>query len=465
MNDDISRVEQGLLPVVRVEGENLRWTMPERMAHYRVPGVSVAVMNDGRVEWARGYGYREVGKPMPIDTETAFDAASMSKLVTAFLVMQQVDAGALDLDTDVNTWLSGWKVPENDFTRARPVTLRRVLGHRAGLNLHGLGRVRGAAPVPSTLDIVYGRPPANNHPLQVERMPDTEVLYSGGGTTIAHLVLEAVTGRGFVELARDKVFTPLGLERTDFAQPIHPRLVQNAASGHLGDGSVQPDGWGYCPIVAAGGLATTPTDYANFMLEIRRAYHGESRLLGQATAVRMLNVPADGLGFFALGPLVKGSGPSLRFGHGGFHDDFKSDSSLYVASGKGAVVMINGGYTEELCSEVLNAVADTYGWPGYLAAPRRVAEVSESAIAALVGQYRIVSGYEPGDRIVIWREDGQLMAHMNPLPPVPVYALSETELFNRHRPHISRFERDARGAYTGLTILEDGVPVIRAVRA
>jgi len=465
MNDNISRVETGLLPVVRLAGEDRRWTLAERMAHYRVPGVSIAVMNGGRIEWARGYGVREAGRSEPVDPDTVFDAASMSKVVTAFLVMQQVDAGVLDLDADVNTWLSGWRVPENDFTRARPVTLRRVLSHRAGLNLHGLGRVAAGAPAPTTLDVLHGRPPAQNPPVEVKVPPDAQVLYSGGGTTIAQAVLEAVSGRSFVELARERVIGPLGMEHSGFEQPIHSGLLANRATGHLGDGTTKPGGWGSAALIGAGGLATTPSDYARFLLEIRRAHRGESPLLGQAAAAQMLTVPGDGLGFFALGPIVKGSGASLRFGHGGFHDDFKGESDLYLESGQGAVVMINGGYTEQLCFEVLNGVAGTYVWPGYLPAPRRAVELSEHTVAALVGEYRIVAGYEPGDRIVIWQEHGQLMAHMAPLPAVPVYALSDLELFNLERPHVSRLERDRNGAYVGMTILEDGVPMIRAVRA
>jgi CubicO group peptidase (beta-lactamase class C family) len=110
----------GLRPTQRVVGEDTRWTLAERMQHYCLPGVSIALLHGGAIEWAQGYGVIEAGGGRAVAPDTLFQAASMSKPLAAFLVMQQVQAGRLDLDRDVNDWLRSWRVPPNAFTAARP---------------------------------------------------------------------------------------------------------------------------------------------------------------------------------------------------------------------------------------------------------------------------------------------------------------------------------------------------------
>ncbi|MBZ4209622.1 MAG: beta-lactamase family protein, partial [Rhodoferax sp.] len=139
----MSQVEQalrdGLLPIVLVAGEHTRGRIDERLAQYGCPGVGVAVLEDGELAWSGGFGRLESGSERPVDADTVFAGASISKPLTATLVMQQVERGVLDLDVDVNHYLKAWRVPDNEFTRARPVTLRHLLSHRAGTTVHGFG--------------------------------------------------------------------------------------------------------------------------------------------------------------------------------------------------------------------------------------------------------------------------------------------------------------------------------------
>lgn len=150
MDDDvrIKAIENGILPIMRIAGQDERWPLTERMAHYDVPGVSIAVMRDGEIAWAKGYGLREKDKTGQVDEHTVFMGASTSKPVTGFLVMQMVERGVVSLDVDINRYLKRWQLPQNEFTRDVPVTLRNILNHTAGLTVNGWPVARGGGPCP-----------------------------------------------------------------------------------------------------------------------------------------------------------------------------------------------------------------------------------------------------------------------------------------------------------------------------
>ena len=132
VNDRIRRVESGLLPGVVLKGEaGIGADIRERMKFHKVPGVSIAVINNGKLEWARAYGIIEAGSSAPVTTMTLFQAGSISKPVAAAGALRLVDRGILSLDEDVNAKLRSWKVPESDFTKNEKVTLRRILSHTA----------------------------------------------------------------------------------------------------------------------------------------------------------------------------------------------------------------------------------------------------------------------------------------------------------------------------------------------
>jgi CubicO group peptidase (beta-lactamase class C family) len=126
----IDEVESKLTSPIMIEGaEQVFHSLAEQMEFYKVPGVSIAVINNGKIEWAKGYGLREAGKDLPVDVNTLFQAASISKSVTALGALHWVQKGTLDLDTDINNFLESWKIPDNEFTRSQPVTVRYLLCH------------------------------------------------------------------------------------------------------------------------------------------------------------------------------------------------------------------------------------------------------------------------------------------------------------------------------------------------
>jgi CubicO group peptidase (beta-lactamase class C family) len=406
--DRIAAVENGLRPAVRVRGRETLLRLADRMAHHRVPGLSVAVIDGGRIDWAKGYGVQDVDSRAPVTPETLFQAASISKPVAALAALRLVEAGRIDLDGDVNRWLTSWKLPENELTRERKVTLRGILSHTAGLTVHGFPGYPAGAALPRLPQILDGVPPAATAAVRVDRPPGQGFRYSGGGTTLMQQLLVDVTTRPFPELMRESVLRPLGMSRSTYEQPLPEPLHASAATGHDRTGRAVPGKWHVYPEMAAAGLWTTPSELALFALELQKAYAGRSRkLISEATAKAMLS-PQQGAPA-GLGPLLEGADESSRFLHGGSNEGFRCQLVAYLSRGQGAVVMTNSDGGAALVQELLDGIAAAYDWPGFLPAEKVVASVEPAAYERLVGQYqmsphRALEVRREGDRLfVLWR--------------------------------------------------------------
>jgi CubicO group peptidase (beta-lactamase class C family) len=329
------------------------------MEQHRVPGVSVAVVHDGRIDWAKGYGVREHGKPEGVDTSTLFQAASISKPVSAVVALRMVERNELGLDEDVNRKLKSWTVPENEFTNRRPVTLRGLLSHSAGLTMHGVPEFAADAELPTLVEILNGEFPAASEPVRLFAEPGTMYRYSGGGYIVLQILLTDVARRSFAPLARELVLQPAGMSSSTFEQPLPQHLRQNAAVGHLGNGTPLEGSWHTLPEQAAGGLWTNPTDLASFMLELWRSYHGHSdALLPQTLARLMLTRQIDD---FGLGLSLPSAGV-FRFQHGGGNAGYRCHMVLSVNQPNGVVIMTSGDAGEQVIWEVFGAIAHAYGW-------------------------------------------------------------------------------------------------------
>ncbi|MBC7790304.1 MAG: beta-lactamase family protein, partial [Anaerolineae bacterium] len=168
----IARVESGLRFPRTIKGRKVvRMRLDDRMRQLKVPGVSIAVVDSFRIAWARGYGVLEAGRASPVTTETLFQAASISKPVAALAALRLAQEGKLALDEDVNHRLTSWKVPENAFTAGKPVTLRRLLSHSAGLTVHGFMGYVANTPVPTVQQVLDGQSPANSAAIRVDTLP------------------------------------------------------------------------------------------------------------------------------------------------------------------------------------------------------------------------------------------------------------------------------------------------------
>lgn len=384
----LQRVITNLQAPVAVAGETAApMELRERMAHYRVPGVSIAVVDGGELAWARGFGIREAGTTDSVTAGTRFQAASISKPVAVTGMLRLVDEGRLDLDTDVNTYLTSWQVPASPFTASEKVTLRRLASHSAGLTVHGFPGYAVDSTRPSVVQVLDGVRPANTGPVRVDTVPGARWKYSGGGTTILQLVLSDVTGTPFTDFMASRVLTPLGMRQSSYAQPLAKEWETLAASGHRADGTMVPGHWHVYPEQAAAGLWTTPSDLMRWALGIDAARRGApGAILTQATAQEMLRVQA---GTFGLGPQLTNAGDSLRFSHGGSNEGYRAEVVFFPATGQGAAIMTNGDNGSALIAEILLALADEYRWPAFRPRSVRRFPMDTAALAAMVGTYEL----------------------------------------------------------------------------
>ena len=372
----IDRIENGLveftspkdlLRVGSVKSEDLR-KLADRMKHYHTPGVSMAVIKDFALDWAKPYGVLKTGGGRPVATDSYFEAASTSKLVTAAIVLHHVEKGILSLDEDINTYLKSWRLPENDFTRQRKVTLRLLMTHQAGLPTTNFPQKENAGD-PTLVQVLKGESPALNKPAVVEYVPGTKWQYSNIGYVVIQQILEDAIGKPFSQIARETVFEPLGMKNSTFIYPLDQKLQANEAWPHDAEGALREPGM--VPNAQAhGGLMTTPTDLALLTIELMRDYNCRSdRLLSQQMARRMftkvldldpamLGIPlGDGLGVF-----LYGEGDNLAFLHPGGNSPGMNCMLIgYPKTGRGAVVMTNGERGEILFMEIISAINREYG--------------------------------------------------------------------------------------------------------
>lgn len=385
----IARVEAGLAPHVMVGADAVTWTLEERLAHYKVPGLAIAVINGGKVEWSRQYGVRDAKSGRPVDATTLFQVASITKPVAATVALQLVEKGVLDLDRDVNSYLKSWKVPENEFTREQKVTVRRLLSHSAGLTVRGFGGYAAGQPVPSILQVLDGTPPANNDPVRVDLTPGTRYRYSGGGYTVLQLLVEDVTGRPLSELVDEMILTPAGLTHSSIADPLPARLAGLRASGHGRDGVPFPGRSFLRGGSACCGLWTTASDLAGFAVETQRALRGESSALMKQATAKAMSTPT-GSESMGLGWALARHGDAVYLNHGGGNPGFSSFLIFHPTAGYGVAIVTNSDNGGGLAQEIVRSVAHEYGWEGIR--PQRFASAD-----ALVDEIRRSRHADPED--------------------------------------------------------------------
>jgi len=341
-------------------GRTVFATIEERMDLYRVPGVSIAVLQNGRIAWAKAYGVLQTGSQDAVDVETAFSVGSISKVVAAAMTLSLVETGKLNLDVDVNTYLRGWKVPSNAYTEQQVVTLRHILSHTAGLNVHGFKDFQPGEELPSTLDILLGRTPAKNRPVTIEFVPGAYQRYSGGGTTVAQLLIEESAELSFVAAAEKLILEPLGMKRSTFENPV-PVDFANIAKAHDRNGEPRalPRGWEAMPEMAASGFWTTPSDLGLLMIALIESHQGQKTetLLSQETAEDMMTKVEPGT--YGLGPRIMDHG---LFAHGGSNDSYKAFMMAHLGTGNGIVVFTNGANGERLGKELVETMKRLEGW-------------------------------------------------------------------------------------------------------
>lgn len=334
----------------------------ELMDRFNVPGVSIAVIHDFEVHWAKGYGVADVETGAPVDVETLFQAASISKPVAAMAVLRAVQDGLFTLDDDINTILTSWQLDGEGFTTERPVTPRGLTSHTSGLgDGFGFPGYAPGAPLPTVVQILNGEAPSNVRRVFMERPPMTLMEYSGGGVTVMQLALSDARGRQFADIMRDDVLAPIGMTRSTYEQPLPPALDANAARAHDGEGRSRGPKWHVYPEQAAAGLWTTPTDLARFVIEVQKSALGRSNRVLRRDLVQEMLSPV-GVGDYAVGFSVSKQGQGWYFSHGGSNWGFRAIVMGHRVKGYGLAIMTNADRGGGVMSELARRIQRAYDW-------------------------------------------------------------------------------------------------------
>lgn len=440
----INRIEHGLFAATRmVEQRERKASLLDQMAHYEVPGVSIAVIHQDRIEWARGYGVQDVETREPVTPDTLFQAASISKPVSATAVLRLVEAGRLDLDEDVNTYLRSWQMPANGAWQPR-VTLRLLLCHGAGTTVHGFPGYPRDAEVPTLLQVLDGGLHVNTDPIRVNALPGTQFRYSGGGYCIVQQVLMDVTGQPFPQLMRELVLEPVGMRQSTFEQP------QTAATGHRPGAKAVSGKWHIYPEMAAAGLWTTPSDLARFALALQHAWAGRSNdFLSQETVRDMLTPQVES--FSGLGPRLDGQGDSARFSHTGGNEGFRCIVEAYVHGDIGAAIMTNADEGFSVIEGVLPALAREYQWPDYLPKEGALFAKEPATSDAYVGEYEL----KPGFTFIVIKKVDQLFLQPTGQSALALYREDDTSyVFHEINAEVA-FVKDDQGEVTELVFKQN----------
>ncbi|MGM9480097.1 serine hydrolase domain-containing protein [Roseateles sp. NT4] len=430
------------MPSVVFEGETQAQRLSARMAEQHVPGLGVAVIRAGRLDWAAVYGVRAVGKPA-VSCRTLFQAGSLAKPATVLAALRLADAGRLDWDRDVAALLRGVQLPAGKQSAEHPVTLRKLFAHTAGITPGGYPGYAQGGPVPSLVDIVTAAPGTNTPRVEVLDTPGANLRYSGGGYTLAQIAMQDTQGLAFEPLMRRWLFEPAKMRVATFALQSPGADV---AEGHADSGAAVPGGWLHLPESAAAGLWSNASDLALLLTEVWKGYHGHSAVFRQASLRKLLDTPPiDG---HVYGFRVVGEGDQRLLVHYGGTTGYNAGMAINLRTGDGAVYLANGEGGRGLGNEVLVAVSHLYGWPQFHETRVRRASLDSAAVAGLGGRYAFGAS---GPRVVVEQTQAELtlvFPNGDRYLLTPIEASEPLQFIHAGRGVRAGFQRGAAGVVT-----------------
>ena len=414
----ISQVENNLIPFVPVK--NFKgWNITDRMKYYNVPGVSIAVIKDFKIDWAKGYGLADTIKKIKVTTETMFSAGSISKFVMAVAALKMVENGQIELEQPINNYLSSWKIAENDFTKKTPVTLRMLLSHSAGTSQTSYFGFTPTQNLPTIVEILSGAKIAETRPVVVNSEPNKEFRYSGGGSIIAQLALTDVSKKSFTTLTQQLLFDKLGMKNSTFAQPL-PAKYLNQSSGAYSSASWFKGMPYVYPQQAAAGLYSTPTDLARLFIDVQKSYAGKGKILRQQTTKKMFTAQQNvsdgsykeqiGIGPFLMQRTDNKDPDGEYFEFTGVNAGFLAYGIGSITKGNGVIIMLNSGDdVNGLGKEIRRAVAKQYNWTNFLPATIEPVQLSDTELEKFVGRYRMATN----EVLYLRKEQNYLVENIN----------------------------------------------------
>lgn len=376
-------IENNLLPAHYLKGGEIKKTIVQMMAEEKIPGVSLAFIDKGEISWVKTFGFSNLQDSVKVTPKTVFNGASLSKPITAVAALRLVEQEVLDLNEEVNNKLKGWKVPENSFTETEKVTLKRLLGHSAGFGRYVQSAVLPNQALPTITQMLAGEKPSVDPPVQVVYVPGQKQVYSNPGYSVVEKLMEDATGQNFEVVLDELIFGPANMKQSTFEQPVPDEFKKLIATGYSSDLTAYP--YKLFPYKAAGGIWTTPTDLAKFLIALFKDHYSETNIiLSKKMTDSVFAKTSARLGF---AKIYDDTGEGVLIEHWGSNTGFTSYMVASVAKKQGLIIMTNSDNGIRLMSYIARSVALAYDWEFLQPRVFEPITLKESDLKPFVGKF------------------------------------------------------------------------------
>ena len=438
-----------------------KYNILDRMKFYKIPSVSIAVINNGKIEWTKTYGYADIEMKRLANKTTLYQVASITKSVNGLGIMKLVQDGKLSLTNDIRNYLKTWTFPDNELSKNKTITLKNLLSHTAGLSVHGFIGYTVNDTLPTINQILNGEKPANNEPIKPIYPINEHFEYSGGGYIVIRKILDDNISFNYDSLMTAVVLKPLKMTNSTFSQPLSFGY-KNYAYGTDKEMQTLKGNYYIYPEQSAGGLWATATDIAKFVLSIQNNLKGSPNSLINKSLTDEMLTPV--LNNYALGFGIVEKGGEKYFWHEGESYGY---NSLYYGSfktGKGVVILTNAypSNGQPFIQELLNSVATAYSWKNfYNPTKKKLAFVPDTLLAKYIGDYY---SENPQMKISITRNSNQL--ELTARRPEKMYATKPDTFFLASSPNdncvFSSSKND--GNIDSFEVIQNGKTIIKATK-
>ena len=365
------------------EPENFR-TIANKMTKYKIPALSLAVINDGKIEWAETY-HNSSFSEQNLNDSSIFQAASLSKPVTFFAALRMDTAGKINLDENIENYLLSYQLPQGKQTAKNPVTFRNIFAHTSGITSGGYQGYAKDLAIPTDVAVLKGGNGVNSPAIEVISTPNEKLAYSGGGYTLAEVALQDVFNEDFSNIMNEWILLPIGMENSEFTQPLQVTDSNKVAKGYTSNGTVLDAGWRNHPEQAAAGLWSNATDMAKFLIEIYKGYQGESEVFSKPEIQSILNQEREG---HIYGLIVDKSETGFAITHYGGNAGYRTGMTIDLNTGKGLVYLINSDNGGALGNELLLSASHLYNWNHFKRVSVKRNQLDSELLKQLRGEYK-----------------------------------------------------------------------------
>ena len=374
-------ISLSLSPIAQIWGSSntppapLVESINQNLDSFNIPGASIAVVDDGKITWASGFGYADLSVGKAVTKDTLFQAASITKTLTSLAALKTLDKNQISLDAVVNDHLTRWQIPSNSFTEESPISFRMLLNHTGGIsNPYPDGCCGPDYSLPSLIQVFRGEPPATNPPLVATYLPGSEYRYCNGCYAVIQGVVEDISGKSFEALLNESVLKPAKMDASKFDNEFFLSDRSSIALPYDPDHVVYQNAPMRNPILSTGTLWTTASDLARFNLHLTDALDGGNDLIEEALA-RELMLPSSTetrtLGFYIGNKHAQTQADGGYLFHTGSNIGYLTISIISKDGQHGAAILINVSpewdareYPQfAFITETLATINKYYDWP------------------------------------------------------------------------------------------------------